>query len=148
MKIFLDTNILMEFLCNRQHADEVERILSFAIDNDHILLASSGSLYTLSYIVGKHLKGIGLKGEQNIDELRKQLTGILDIVQIANIDTEGFVIGVNNKTFKDIEDSFQYQIAMENHCDVIITLNIKDFPVSHPFTTILTPMEFIDVFVL
>lgn len=143
MRIFIDTNIMMEFLCNRPHADEVERILSFAIENDYALFASSGSLYTLSYIVEKHLKALGYNGNQKIDILREQLTDILDIVQIANIDTKGYVAGVNNQSFKDIEDSFQYQNAIDNHCDVLVTLNINDFPISTSRISIVTPIEFL-----
>lgn len=104
MGIFLDTNVIMELLCNRQHADEVEKLISYAIDHNHLLFVSSGSLYTLSYIVEKHLKNIGLNGERKIDALRKQLLGILDIVEIANTDAKGFVLGVNNQDFNDIED--------------------------------------------
>lgn len=33
---------------------------------------------------------------------------------------------INNPT-KDFEDMLQYQCALENNCDILVTNNIKDF---------------------
>ena len=43
--------------------------------------------------------------------------------------------------FKDKEDGFNYFIAKQNKCDIIITRNIKDF--KHSSIPIHTPKQFL-----
>ena len=37
------------------------------------------------------------------------------------------VIGNSDPAFDDIEDSFQYQCAVQNKCDALVTINLKDY---------------------
>ena len=55
---------------------------------------------------------------------------------------------IYNVAFTDIEDSFQYQCAIDNDCDVLITINIDDYKDSdHTQMEILTPSEFVDKYI-
>ena len=49
---------------------------------------------------------------------------------------------LDNISFDDIEDSFQYQIAVISKCEAFLTQNIKDFP-DNGEIKILTPQEFL-----
>ena len=51
---------------------------------------------------------------------------------------------LNDRRFKDIEDSCQYELAQKTGCQVLITFNIEDFPISEDSpVTIVTPQEFL-----
>ncbi len=47
-----------------------------------------------------------------------------------------------NVSFKDFEDAIQYSSAVINQLDIIVTRNIKDFPISKP--KIFTPSQFLE----
>ena len=51
--------------------------------------------------------------------LRKNTT--YEDISIAMVD------GVNDKLFSDLEDSYQAHIAMEQGCDILLTIDIKHF---------------------
>ena len=55
MKIFCDTNIIVEFLCRREQANRIEKILKFESDKNQYFI-SVGSFYTISFIIEKYLR--------------------------------------------------------------------------------------------
>lgn len=57
-------------------------------------------------------------------------------------------MAINDDRFVDIEDSFQYQCALHNNCDVLLTINIKDFKnVLDGPLPILTPEDFVTQYI-
>ena len=60
MRIFLDTNILVELIENRSSADYVYEIISHCATDEHQLFISIGGFYTLTYLIDRHLKQDGL----------------------------------------------------------------------------------------
>lgn len=52
MKVFLDTNILMEYFANRTKAADVKVILQAAYQGQIKACMSVGCLYTLIYLLG------------------------------------------------------------------------------------------------
>ena len=59
--------------------------------------------------------------------LRGYLAEVLDMTTVVDLPHAGVESAVYNEAFTDIEDSFQYQCALENDCDVLITINIDDY---------------------
>lgn len=52
---------------------------------------------------------------------------------------------INDERFTDIEDSCQYHCALQNDCDVLLTINIKDYKnVLGQRPEVLTPEEFVE----
>lgn len=142
--IFLDTNILLEYYCDRKYAKDVEQILDFAIDNQVILHISAGSFYTLAYQIEKHLKSLGIFGSDKLSTLRSILSNVLHLCKIDSIGNSSFEECLQHEAFKDIEDSFQFQTAVSNGCDVLLTLNEKDFSCKGDTSVLVqTPMAFI-----
>ena len=87
-----------------------------------------------------------LRPEQT-ERLRKTLNTILSLVSVANINHKHLAIGVNDPLFDDIEDSFQHQCAMQNKCDAIITINLKDFnPSACNKIDVYSPKDFVNKF--
>lgn len=57
------------------------------------------------------------------------------------------MIGVNDTSFSDIEDSFQYQCALKNGCNYLLTINTKDFGKADPdLIKVVSPIEFVALF--
>ena len=77
--------------------------------------------------------------------LRGYLAEVLDMATIVELSHAGAESAIYDESFNDIEDSFQYHCAVENHCDVLITINIDDFKnASQSAIEILTPSAFIN----
>ena len=53
---------------------------------------------------------------------------------------------INDIRFSDLEDSYQHQTALTAGCNILLTLNIRDFKqiADNSTISILTPAEFID----
>lgn len=143
MRIFLDTNVLLEYICKRERAEEVEQMVDFAIGTGIPIYVSSGSVYTMAYVVEKHLKANGLNGERKREVLRNAISNMLSVVNIANIGNNDFTVATNDENFLDLEDSFQYQAAITAKCNVLATFNTKDFPPSTDNLQIMTPADFL-----
>lgn len=56
MKVFLDTNILMESITNRAHSTEVARIYNLYKIGVIDCYISQGSFYTITYLLEAYLK--------------------------------------------------------------------------------------------
>ena len=127
MKIFCDTNILLEFIQQRKLVQQVEQVLSFAEKNDHLLYISFGSFYTITYLVERYLKDESLSKESRIEKLRIILNGVLDLFQFAVPSSIAMAEGVNDQLFSDLEDSYQAHTAIEQGCDIILTIDVRHF---------------------
>ena len=69
------------------------------------------------------------------------LAEVIEDVTALNATTSG------REAADDTEDSFQYQCALQNKCDALITINLKDY--SNADTAkmeILSPTEFVEKF--
>lgn len=149
MNIFCDTNIIMEFLQQRQYAAEVNRILSSAIQNGDNLFISFGSFYTITYLAEKYLKrDPNLSKEERLRRLRYILNGILGTFKLCTSHYGSIGKGVNDLLFDDLEDSYQAHAAEDMGCDVLLTINDKHFSLFNESSSVnvMTPRSFIDTY--
>ena len=49
------------------------------------------------------------------------------MITVAGISHKRITIGTNDTAFDDVEDSFQYQCALQNKCDALVTINLSDY---------------------
>ena len=126
MRIFCDTNIITEFLEHRLQFDAVSRILNQAPDK-HDLFLSEGGFYTLTFLVDKQLRRLEIYNPERLEKERKILFRVLATFQISTAGSTGLGQGLSDDRFKDLEDSYQYQAALNCKADVFLTINIKDF---------------------
>ncbi|WP_436411390.1 hypothetical protein [Treponema vincentii] len=66
---------------------------------------------------------------------------LFEIIEISSANKESILNALKNKTFPDFEDGLQYQCALEESVDCIITRNKKDFFGSK--IPVYTPDEFL-----
>jgi len=133
MKAFLDTNVMLDFLGERDPFYlSAAKIASLADKGKIEIVVSALSYATVSYFLSK-FEGI----EKTKDKLRK----FKIISKICTLDEKIIEKGLNSE-FSDYEDSLQYFSALRQDCDILITRNAKDYKgVQIP---VMTPDEFLN----
>ena len=145
MKLFIDTNIFIEYFEKRQRFESVRMLFNALEDGIHTGYISTGSFYTLAYIVDQGFKRKGYNKLERLDFVRSVLLGVLDLVTVIEIDNSALRKGINDYLFTDLEDSFQYQASLTHQCDILVTLNTKDFKGADPnFIQIISPQQFVE----
>lgn len=133
MKLFFDTNVMLDFLGERDpFYISSAKIATLADKRKLQIIVSALSYVTISYFLTKYY---GL--EKTKDKLRKFKV----ISRICELDELIIEKGLNSD-FSDFEDSLQYYSALRTECDIIITRNGKDFKKSQ--IPVMTPDEFIN----
>ena len=89
-------------------------------------LVSAGCIYTLAYLVRSELKRQGIHRPEQTLRVRQTLDIVLSMVTVAGISHKRMVSGNSDPAFDDIEDSFQYQCAVQNKCDALVTINLNE----------------------
>lgn len=133
MKLFWDTNVMLDFLGERDpFYISAAKIATLADKREIKVFVSALSYATISYILTKY-EGL----EKTKDKLRKFKV----ISETSELD--GLIIEKGlNSDFSDFEDSLQYYSALRSECDIIITRNGKDFKKSQ--IPVMTPDEFLN----
>jgi Predicted nucleic acid-binding protein, contains PIN domain len=117
-KIFLDTNIVVDFLGERKpFYESAAKILTLA-DNKRISVYTSPSTISTTYYILTKFEG----SYTAIEKIRKFRL----LCDISIMDNE-VIDKATISDFKDFEDAMQYYSALANNCDLIITRNEKDF---------------------
>ncbi len=113
-RLFLDTNILVDYIQNRQGGYDAKQLLMRGYNHEVKLCASILTFANIAYI---------LKNKVDIYELMDTLTSFIEVLPMDGKQLE--------RTLKihvrDFEDMLQYQCALEGQCDSMITNNKKDF---------------------
>lgn len=146
MKIFIDTNIILEYLLDREESGTVDRVLLWADEHKCELFISAGTAYTLTYSIDKYLrKECLVYNPERTKQLRDIMKNVFGRYNVASMDSDGFSVSVSDNSFWDLEDSYQWRVALTCNCDVLVTLNVRDFAnvrnASYPML-VLTPAEF------
>lgn len=115
-RVFLDTNILLDFGLNRKGAAEAEKILALGLAGAIEVCASYLSYANMGFILRHHAK------EEIYDLVAKMREDVLVLPTDSSQLDKGLTLFAD-----DFEDALQYQCAKDNSCDVIITNNGKDY---------------------
>ncbi|MDW3209623.1 MAG: PIN domain-containing protein [Reichenbachiella sp.] len=118
-KIFVDTDIIIDLLIDRQpHADAASIIFDLADKKKLKLFASSICLNNVHYIVRKEL------GDMKTRAIIGDLLELVEILSVSGKDIENAV----NSEFKDFEDAIQHSVAQgSKEISAIVTRNTKDY---------------------
>jgi len=129
MKIFIDTNVFLDAILNRDNGLSKNLIKHLELLNTEISL-SDISVINIAYIVRK---------EFTKDEIKDIINLLIKRYNIISANSE-IILNANSSDFKDFEDGVQYFCAKEIEADLIITRNKKDFKTSN--ITVLSAEEF------
>jgi len=125
MKVFLDTNVILELFIEREDVRTAAQLFKRLMEEKAEMYMSVGSFYTMLFLIDKYLRReLGLTGDVRIATLRSLALKIVKAISIAGHDSESLLRGVENIQYKDIEDSCQHEAAVAKGCDCIITYNV------------------------
>lgn len=145
MRLFLDTNVFVEFVEHRKQYDAVCLIIDAVIEEEHAAFISAGSIYTLAYLFERGLKQQDIHKPELTARMRSLMAEVLNMSTVVPLSHSSAESAVYDESFSDIEDCFQYHCALENRCQVLITINDADFKnADSSRMEILTPSAFID----
>ena len=130
-RIFLDTNVVIDFLADRRpFSIDAARLFDLAISGKIKIYISAVSYNNIYYILRQSLTN------NATIKLLEELAGMTEITDVTND-----IIRKSLKTdFNDYEDAIQYYSALSiPKIDFIVTRNSKDFRKSA--ISVLTPAE-------
>lgn len=132
MKLFLDTNVLIDFILERPAFYlPTAMIVSLAVEGKIELAVSSMSVVTASFICVERSK-------MPLDNFRKKIDFLREYLVITSVDSTDIYQSYDAK-WKDFEDGVQYASAKRWGADYVVTRNIKDF--EKAFGDVITPDE-------
>lgn len=131
-KIFLDTNILIDFYQSREpFFMDAATIIQMGADKLVDLRCSSTTIINMFYILRGYPKS----------ELYSKIRELLSIVTVIGNSSESIERALKWE-WKDFEDCVQYITAQASESDIIITRNSQDFEgITIP---VMEPKEFIE----
>lgn len=133
MKIFLDTNILLDLVQDRAGAPDARKIVDIGKDNSWVrLYASYLSMANIAYVLRK----------KPTEEVKDCLTRLYKLVDILPMNDMQLMTAIRSCDSPYFEDALQIMCAEEKGCELIITSNVSHF---RPYTDIpvLSPAEFL-----
>ena len=135
MKVFYDSNIVLDVLLNRTEFIS-DSLASLKYSENKIVkgFISVVSITDIFYLVNRNLKDTALSIEK--------IKVLLSIVRVAKADKK-IVYNAIESGWKDFEDAVQYFVAKKLRASCIITRNKKDF--LHSDIPVYTPTEFLSI---
>lgn len=133
-RLFLDTNVIIDFLADRKPFSDAAAILfDAAIDKRAQVFISAVSYNNIYYIFNQNLSH---------SQTLKHLTALKEMSITVSV-TDEIIASALASGLKDFEDAIQYYCALTvSKLDAIITRNTKDFRKSS--VAVLTPQEAIN----
>lgn len=128
MTVLFDTNVLLDILLDRTHAEEGLFLLDRARDGS-VDGAVTPTVLTNTFYVGRSTAGA--------DVARDFVESALSFLDVASVSHAGAMRAV--RRYGDFEDGVIGEAAAEHGADVICTRNVGDFGPARP--EVLTPME-------
>lgn len=133
MKVMIDTNIILDVLCNRKDfVDDSLKVFKLCEVKKVSGYISALSIPNIVYIMRKELDS------KMIKEILEKLSLIFEIVDLKEDDLKR----ASTLNFKDYEDAIQSVQANRIKANYIITRNIKDY--SNSKVAAIKPSELIE----
>lgn len=131
-KVFVDTDVIMDLLTNREPFHLPAAKLFSKADKSKIkVYVSALSFSNLSYILSRQLSP---------DTARKKLLSFKTLVTVLPVNEKIVELALSSD-FRDFEDGLQYYTAVENSIPIILTRNLRDFKTSE--IPVLTPEQYL-----
>ena len=137
MKVFLDTNIIIDILEHREpFFQDSYRIIQLGLQGNLDALISAGAVTDVYYIINKSIR--------DANKAREKIMGLTALISIC--DTTALDINAAlSLDICDFEDSVVAAMAKRVRADYILTRNEDDF-INSP-VAILNPAQFLRLFV-
>ena len=132
MKVFLDTNVLIDFMAERQGYPAAAALFELAANGQLELTYSVLTVANAFYILRKQYTNTELAEAFELQQ---------SVVEICGVSSQDVIMALKDR-WSDGEDAIQYHSALSSNADVILTHNISDFHQS--FLDVMTPEDFLE----
>lgn len=120
MTLFLDTNVLIDFLLERDDFyAAAASIVSYAAESDVSIAVSALTMVNANYICIERCK-------MPLEIYERKINFLRNFIIVCNVDSSDVYNSYDNQ-WKDFEDGVQYYCATRNGANFIVTRNVKDF---------------------
>lgn len=136
MKVLIDTNIVLDFLCKREDFYEDSNIIFQHCFTDVNGIIAGHTVSNLFYIL-KNRYGFTL------EKCRTKIRNLCTLLDVADINKDVLLSAIDNDSFSDLEDSLQNECAIASDVDYIITRNLDDF--KDTSIPVIEPKAFIEI---
>ena len=130
-KVFLDTNILVDFILQRPRFEFAKKIIEASIEGKITCGCSILTIANVAYICRKG---------QTTNSLKETLNAISELFEVLPMDAKQLKKSIQIEC-PDFEDCLQYNCAKSNDYAIIVTNNPKDFPFED--VTIITAEDYV-----
>lgn len=133
MKILIDTNVILDVLCNRpDFVEDSSKVWKYCETGQIEGYISALSIPNIVYILRKELT------PQKTQEIISQIMMVFDVIDLKSADLKNAARMLTS----DFEDALQMCCASRIRADYIVTRNIRDFRNSK--IPALKPAEFLE----
>lgn len=133
MKVLIDTNVILDVLCNRsEFVEDSSRVWKYCEVNQIEGYISALSIPNIVYILRKELT------PQKTQQFIQQILMIFEVIDLKSSDLKNAAEMLSS----DFEDAVQMCCANRIKADYIVTRNIRDFKESK--VPALKPSEFLE----
>lgn len=120
MNLFLDTNVLIDFILERPlFYQPAAMVISYAAERKIEVCVSALSVVTANFICVERCK-------MPLDVYRRKMDFLRKVIEICSVDSSDINSSYDAK-WKDFEDGVQYFSATRAKVDYLVTRNVKDF---------------------
>ena len=134
MKLFLDTNVIIDVIASREpFVEDSRKVLSLCEQGKAEGVMSAITLCTISYVLRKYAAP---------GTLRRQIRDLRNLIHPVDLTTQLLDRAVSS-AIVDFEDAVQYYSAVYCDADCIITRNARDFP--QDGIPVLSPTAFLNL---
>lgn len=118
VKVFVDTDVCLDLLSGRKPFNAVaEKLFSLADLGKLKICVSSLSFSNIDYLLHARYK---------VGDSRKILAKFKTLVTVLAVDDKIIDLAIASD-FTDFEDAIQYNTAIENNIQIILTRNLRDY---------------------
>ena len=135
MKILIDTNVMLDFLTERESFfDNADKIMQMCKKKEIDGVIAAHSIMNAFYILRKNF---------SVQDRREMLRDYMKLVTVAGIDGISIDRALQREDFSDVEDCLQDECALNCGADYIVTRNIGDY--EHSKVKSITPDDFLEI---
>lgn len=119
MNVLIDTNIILDYLLEREPFFKDSKALFNSIGEEKISAYVTATTLTDIYYIAR-------KQTKSIEKAKQSIVFILGVMKICPVDRNVIEIALESG-LKDFEDAVQLASAITQGLDAIVTRNAKDF---------------------
>ena len=136
MRLFLDTNVLIDFMGERPaYYPQAATLFTLCAERKCDLVVSTLSMVTSNFICCE-------RGHIALSVWNRKATMMKEIIEVSSVDAND-IFSSCDSDWDDFEDCVQFHVARRSGCDIIVTRNIRDFSLSD--IPVLSPDEAIEI---